>query len=84
MLAVRIHEYGNCDALSLDDIPVPEIERDELLVKVDAEAASLPLAGITAWEAIVDAARVQPGQRVLALSESGRAVGKIVLYAGTP
>ncbi|WP_354641304.1 NADP-dependent oxidoreductase [Kitasatospora camelliae] len=30
-----------------------------------AQAAALPLAGLTAWQALVDAARLQPGQRVL-------------------
>lgn len=162
MLAVRIHQYGNRDALSLDDIPVPEIGPDELLVKVvatsinpvdwkvregylkemiphplpltlgwdlsgvvtsvgaavqgwqvgdavfsrpdlkrngtyaeyvavravecarkpatvsHAEAASLPLAGITAWEALVGAARVQPGQRVLVHAGSG-GVGSLAI-----
>ena len=29
------------------------------------EAAALPLAGLTAWQALVDTADVQPGQRVL-------------------
>jgi len=155
MLAVRIHQYGNRDALSLDDIPVPDIGPDEVLVKVvaasvnpvdwkvreghlaqmiphplpltlgwdmsgtvvavgsavvawqpsdavysrpdlhrngtyaeyiavravecarkprtvsHAEAASLPLAGITAWESLVTTARVQPGQRVLVHAGSG-------------
>ena len=35
------------------------------------EAASLPLAGITAWEAMMDTARVQAGQRVLVHAGSG-------------
>ena len=162
MLAVRIHQYGNRDALSLDDIPVPEIAPDELLVRVVAasvnpvdwkvrdghlaqmiphrlpltlgwdvsgvvqavgsqvqgwqpgdavfsrpdlardgtyaeflavraaecarkprtishvEAASLPLAGITAWEAMVTTARVQPGQRVLVHAGSG-GVGSLAI-----
>jgi NADPH:quinone reductase-like Zn-dependent oxidoreductase len=149
MLAVRIHQYGNRDALSLDDVPVPGIAPDELLVKVVAssvnpvdwkvregylaqmiphplpltlgwdlsgvvaavgnavegwqvgdavfsrpdlkrngtyaefvavragecarkpatishvEAASLPLAGITAWESLVTAGNLQSGRRVL-------------------
>jgi NADPH:quinone reductase-like Zn-dependent oxidoreductase len=162
MLAVRIHQYGNRDALSLDDIPVPEIGPDELLVRVVAssvnpvdwkvregflaqmiphrlpltlgwdvsgvvqavgsqvqgwqpgdavfarpdlarngtyaeflavralecarkprtishvEAASLPLAGITAWEAMVTTAQVQPGQRVLVHAGSG-GVGSLAI-----
>jgi NADPH:quinone reductase-like Zn-dependent oxidoreductase len=162
MLAVRIHQYGKRDVLSLDDIPVPEIGPDELLVRVVAasvnpvdwkvregylaqmiphrlpltlgwdlsgvvqavgsdvqgwqpgdavfsrpdlardgsyaefiavralecarkphtishvEAASLPLAGITAWEAMVTTARVQAGQRVLVHAGSG-GVGSLAI-----
>jgi NADPH:quinone reductase-like Zn-dependent oxidoreductase len=162
MLAVRIHHYGKRDALSLDDIPVPETGPDELLVRVVAasvnpvdwkvregylaqmiphrlpltlgwdlsgvvqavgsdvqdwqpgdavfsrpdlardgsyaefiavralecarkprtishvEAASLPLAGITAWEAMVTTARVQAGQRVLVHAGSG-GVGSLAI-----
>jgi NADPH:quinone reductase-like Zn-dependent oxidoreductase len=162
MLAVRIHQYGNRDALSLDDVPVPAIAPDELLVKVVAssvnpvdwkvregylaqmiphplpltlgwdlsgvvaavgsavagwqagdavfsrpdlkrngtyaefiavranecarkpatishvEAASLPLAGITAWESLVTAGSLQPGQRVLVHAGSG-GVGSLAI-----
>ena len=162
MLAVRIHQYGSRDALSLDDIPIPDIAPDEVLVKVVAasvnpvdwkvregylaqmiphplpltlgwdvsgvvvavggevsnwregdavfarpdlarngtyaefaairasecarkpatishvEAASLPLAGITAWESMVDTAAVQPGQRVLVHAGSG-GVGSLAI-----
>ncbi|NML18789.1 NADP-dependent oxidoreductase [Azohydromonas caseinilytica] len=35
------------------------------------EAASLPLAGITAYQALVDIAQVQPGQRVLVHAAAG-------------
>ena len=162
MLAVRIHQYGSRDALSLDDIPIPDIAPDEVLVKVVAasvnpvdwkvregylaqmiphplpltlgwdvsgvvvavggevsnwregdavfarpdlarngtyaefaairasecarkpatishvEAASLPLAGITAWESMVDTAAVQAGQRVLVHAGSG-GVGSLAI-----
>ncbi|ADD42155.1 NADP-dependent oxidoreductase [Stackebrandtia nassauensis] len=36
-----------------------------------AEAAGLPLAGLTAWQALVDVADVQPGQRVLVHAAAG-------------
>jgi NADPH:quinone reductase-like Zn-dependent oxidoreductase len=36
-----------------------------------AEAAALPLAGLTAWQALVDTARVAAGQRVLVHAASG-------------
>ncbi len=35
------------------------------------EAAGLPLAGLTAWQALVDTADVQPGQRVLVSAAAG-------------
>ncbi len=37
----------------------------------DIEAAGLPLAGLTAWQALVETADVQPGQRVLVLAAAG-------------
>ena len=42
------------------------------------EAASLPLAGITAWEAMMDTAQVQAGQRVLVHAGSG-GVGSLAI-----
>jgi len=37
----------------------------------DVEAAALPLAGLTAWQALVETARVGPGTRVLVLGAAG-------------
>jgi NADPH:quinone reductase-like Zn-dependent oxidoreductase len=37
----------------------------------DVEAAALPLAGLTAWQALVETADVQPDQRVLILAAAG-------------
>jgi NADPH:quinone reductase-like Zn-dependent oxidoreductase len=37
----------------------------------DVEAAAVPLAGLTAWQALVETADVQPGQRVLVLGAAG-------------
>ncbi|MGH3018481.1 MAG: NADP-dependent oxidoreductase [Gaiellaceae bacterium] len=37
----------------------------------DVDAAALPLAGLTAWQALVETADVQPGQRVLVLGAAG-------------
>ena len=37
----------------------------------DVEAAALPLAGLTAWQALVETADVQPNQRVLILAAAG-------------
>lgn len=36
-----------------------------------AEAAALPLAGLTAWQMLVDVARVRPGDRVLVAGAAG-------------
>ena len=37
----------------------------------DVEAAALPLAALTAWQALVETADIQPGQRVLVLGAAG-------------
>lgn len=37
----------------------------------DVEAGALPLAGLTAWQALVETANVKPGQRVLVLAAAG-------------
>ena len=37
----------------------------------DVEAGALPLAGLTAWQTLVETADVQPGQRVLILAAAG-------------
>ncbi len=155
MRAVRIHAYGDAGVLRLDDVPVPDIADDEVLIRVhaagvnpvdwkiregwlkdfvphrlpltlgwdvcgvveragagvtqfapgdavytrpdiardggyaeyiavraaevarkpagltDVEAASIPLAGITAWWSLVDVADVRPGQRVLIHAAAG-------------
>jgi NADPH:quinone reductase-like Zn-dependent oxidoreductase len=155
MKAVRIHDYGNSDVLSIEDIPIPVITENELLIKIHAtsvnpvdwkvreglvrwrnlhhlpltlgwdvsgviektgsqvkkfkigdevysrpsidrngsyaeyiavsenevafkpktisheEAASIPLVGLTAWEALVTTANIQAGQRVLIHAAAG-------------
>lgn len=43
-----------------------------------AEAAALPLAGLTAWQALVDVAHVQAGQRVL-VHAAGGGVGHLAV-----
>jgi len=42
------------------------------------EAAGLPLAGLTAWQALVDVAEVRPGQRVL-VQAAGGGVGHLAV-----
>ncbi len=36
MKAVRIHRHGNVDVLKIDDIAVPKIQSDEMLIKIKA------------------------------------------------
>jgi len=167
MKTVRIHKYGNPDVLQIDEIPVPVIAADELLIKVHAtsvnpidwrvmegnmkemnlhklpltlgwdcagtverigtavtnfkigdevycrpaterdgayaefiavranevalkprtitfeEAAAIPLAGITAWEALINRAHIHKDQRVLVLSASDRVGSLAVQLAKT-
>ena len=155
MQAVQIHRYGDTDALSVEDIPVPELQSGFVLVKVHAaavnpvdwkirkgyldgmlghelpltlgwdlagevaavaddvndwkvgdavysrpnislngsqaeyilvkadelaakpaslnwqEAAAVPLAALTAWQALIDAANIQPGHKVLIHAGAG-------------
>lgn len=155
MKTVRIHEYGNADVLRLEEMPVPQIAADELLIKIHAasvnpadwkeregyfkdmhthtlpftlgqdfsgtvekvgssvtgfkvgddvygrpstgkdgsyaefievkanevalmpktitydEAATIPLAGTTAWDTLINKAKIQKNQRILILGASG-------------
>lgn len=155
MKTVRIHEYGNADVLRMEEMPVPQIAADELLIRIHAasvnpvdwkeregyykdmhmhslpftlgqdfsgtvekvgssvkgfkvgddvygrpstdrdgsyaeyieikasevalmpktitydEAATIPVAGTTAWETLINRAKIQKGQRVLILGASG-------------
>lgn len=36
MKAVRIHKFGSVETLKLEDVPKPEIEDDEVLIRVHA------------------------------------------------
>lgn len=36
MQAARIHSFGSADVLELDDVPLPDPQRDEVLIKVRA------------------------------------------------
>jgi NADPH:quinone reductase-like Zn-dependent oxidoreductase len=38
MKAIRIHEYGSVDVLKMEEVPLPEIQPDDLLIKVYAAA----------------------------------------------
>ena len=55
-------------------VPVPESVSD-------AEAAALPLTWITAWEALLDRARLRPGQTLLVHAANG-GVGQMAVQLG--
>ncbi len=38
MKAIRIHQHGSVEVLQIDEIPLPEIEADEVLIKVETAA----------------------------------------------
>ncbi len=38
MKAIRIHEHGGVDVLRIEELPIPEIESDEVLIRVEAAA----------------------------------------------
>ena len=38
MKAVRIHQHGGIDVLRYDDVPIPEINREQCLIKIKAAA----------------------------------------------
>ncbi|MDX8384366.1 MAG: alcohol dehydrogenase catalytic domain-containing protein, partial [Ghiorsea sp.] len=40
MKAVRIHAYGNRDVLHFEDAPMPEIDNNEILVRVIATSVN--------------------------------------------
>jgi len=40
MKTVRIHEYGNSDVLHIEEMPVPQIAADELLIKIHAASVN--------------------------------------------
>jgi len=40
MKTVRIHEYGNADVLRIEEMPVPQIAADELLIKIHAASVN--------------------------------------------
>ncbi|MFC7304277.1 NADP-dependent oxidoreductase [Streptomyces monticola] len=61
----RIGTFAELIAVHQDDVaPKPA-------TLTMAEAASLPLVALTSWQALVERARVQPGQRVLVHAGSG-------------
>lgn len=86
MLAVPIHHHGGRDALSLDEIPVPDIGPDALLVK--AVASSIDPVDWKVREGYPET-MIPPGGTLVSIvsppdQERARVVGKIALYAGTP
>ena len=61
--------YGSPDVLQVVNVEVPVARPGEMLVKV--EAASAPVAGITALQALRDNGQLEAGQKVLINGASG-------------
>ena len=61
--------YGSPDVLQVVNVEVPVARPGEILVKV--EAASAPVAGITALQALRDNGQLEAGQKVLINGASG-------------
>lgn len=40
MKAVRIHDYGTSDVLTIENIPIPEIKEDDVLIKIFATSVN--------------------------------------------
>ena len=75
-LAVGDEVYGliqfDRDGAAADYVTVPAADLAARPSRAsDVEAAALPLAGLTAWQALVDHAKLQPGERVLVLGGAG-------------
>lgn len=66
------HVYGTCQGAFADFACAPE---KNLAIKHDSftfeQAASLPIAGVTALQALRDCARIQPGQSILINGAAG-------------
>ena len=78
--AVRRTRGGPVPGLLASEVVLPEAE----LVKVpahlsDAEAATLPCAGVTAWSAVATHGRVGPGSTVLVLGTGGVSLWALTL-----
>ncbi len=82
MKALAIRRYGK--PMEMMELPRPVPGPGDLLVRVregaaakrpagldDVQAASLPLVGLTAWQALVDIAHLSAGQSVLIHAGSG-------------
>jgi NADPH:quinone reductase-like Zn-dependent oxidoreductase len=60
------------DGAAADYVTVPAIDLAARPATVSPEvAAALPMTGLTAWQALVDQAKVQPGERVLVTGGAG-------------
>jgi len=68
----RIGTFAQLIAVNEDDLAIKPASLSM------AEAASLPLVALTAWQALVEKANVQPGQKVLLHAGSG-GVGSIAI-----
>jgi NADPH:quinone reductase-like Zn-dependent oxidoreductase len=79
--AFVVDRYGKKGGVRIGEMPGPELREDDVLVQVHAagvpkaltmkEAASIPLVGLTAWQALIEKADLKKGQKVLIHAGSG-------------
>lgn len=81
MRALRAHSRGGPEVLVYELAPRPCAVSGEVLVEV--EAAALPLAALTAWQAFVDHASLVAGERVLVHGGAGGVGGYAIQLAAS-
>src|SRR5438876_1170605 len=87
MNAITLREHGGPEVLRLEELPDPAPGPGEVRVRVPAvnlapapanlspvERAAIPTTFLTAWQMLVDKARVEPGEVVL-VHAAGSGVG---------
>src|SRR2546421_454531 len=63
MKAIVVHEFGGPEVLRYEDTPKPAPKENEMLIRA--------IAALTAWQALIDTAKLSPGQTVLIHGGSG-------------
>src|SRR5437870_4854914 len=82
MKAITLREHGGPEVLRFEELPDPEPGPGEVRVRVQAcapnlgpaERAAIPVTFLTAWQMLVEKARLQPGETVL-VHAAGSGVG---------
>lgn len=82
MKAVQINAYGDNHVVIVNSsAEKPKITDHQVLVKMHA-AAALPMAGVTAWQALIDCMKLKKGQKILIHGGAG-SIGIMAIVATT-